>query len=115
MDMINRSAIIVKPRKAYLEWAKQDDAEGLAESVFESLHEEPHVYLLPEYEDPGSQQEILQEFWPSLFEAMLAAWLRDPDGWPQKRTIEMFQEWFEIRMSSVVEDLHLDEPLESVE
>ena len=113
--MINRSAIIVKPKQPYLEWAKQDDAEGLAESVFESLRTEPHVYLLPEYEDPTSQQEVLEEFWPTLFEAMLAGWLRDPDCWPQKRTFEMFQEWFEIQMSSVVEDLYLDEPLESTE
>lgn len=113
--MINRSAIIVKPKQAYLEWAKLDDAEGLAESVFESLHKEPHVYLLPEYEDPGSELEVLEEFWPTLFEAMLAGWLRDPECWPQNRTFEMFREWFEIQMSSVVEDLYLDEPLESIE
>ena len=42
-------------------------------------------------------------------------WLRDPDCWPQRRTFEMFQEWFEIQMSFVGEDLYLDEPLESIE
>ena len=73
--MINRSAIIVKPKQPYLEWAKQDDAEGLAESVFESLRTEPHVYLLPEYEDPTSQQEVLEEFWPTLFEGRPRFWI----------------------------------------
>ncbi len=42
------------------------------------------------------------------FEALLAAWLTDPAGWPRERTFEMFQEWFEIQMTSVVEDLYLD-------
>ena len=91
----NRSAITLKPRRRYLEWTRLDDAEGLAQSVFETLHEEPHVYLLPEYEDASSQQRVLEEFWPELFEAMLAGWLTDPAGWPMKRTFEMFQEWFE--------------------
>ncbi|MDA2926381.1 hypothetical protein MYX78_03960 [Acidobacteria bacterium AH-259-G07] len=71
---LNRSAVIVKPLRPYLEWAKTDDAEGLAESVFENLRREPHLYLLPEYEEPASQQEVLEEFWPILFEAMLEGW-----------------------------------------
>ena len=46
---------------------------------------------------------------------MLAGWLTDPAGWPKQRTYKMFQEWFEIQMISVVEDLYLDEPLEVLE
>ena len=33
MEMLNRPAVIVRPRQPYLEWAKQGDAEGLVESV----------------------------------------------------------------------------------
>ncbi len=51
MEMLNRSAVIVKPRQPYLEWCRQDDAEGLAESVFETLHAEPTVYLQDLYLD----------------------------------------------------------------
>ena len=76
MEILSRSAVIVKPRRPYLEWARRDDEEGLAESVFEGLRSEPTVYLVPEYEDPSSQQEVLGEFWPVLFEA---CW-RDGDG-----------------------------------
>jgi len=115
MGMLNRSAVIVKPRQPYLEWARQDDAEGLAESVFEGLHEEPSVYLLPEYEDPATQQEVLAEFWPGLFEAMLEGWVTDEAYWPKKRTFEIFQEWFEVEWSPIVQDLCLDERLECIE
>ena len=115
MEILNRSAVIVKPRQPYLEWMRKDDADGLAESVFESLHEEPHIYLLPEWEDPSAQQEVLEEFWPSLFEAVLGGWLTNEDLWPKDRTLEMFREWFDVEMSSVVEDLHMDEPLGHIE
>jgi len=112
MEILNRSAVIVKPRHPYLEWARRDDDEGLAESVFEALHAEPTVYLLPEYEDPSSQHEVLEEFWPVLFEAMLEGWVTDESHWPKNRTLQMFQEWFEVQMSSIVEDLYLGEALE---
>ena len=42
------------------------------------------------------QQEVLEEFWPALFEAMLEGWVRDEALWPKDRTPGMFQEWFEI-------------------
>ncbi len=115
MEMLNRSAVIVKPRQPYLEWCRQDDAEGLAESVFETFHAEPTVYLLPEYEDPSSQHKVLEEFWPGLFEAMLEGWVTDEAYWPKNRTFEMFCEWFEVQMSSIVQDLDLDEPLGYIE
>ncbi len=115
MEILNRSAVIVKPRRPYLEWARRDDAEGLAESVFETLHAEPTVYLLPEYEDPPAEREVLEEFWPVLFEAMLEGWVTDEACWPENRTFEMFWEWFEVQMISLVQDLHLDEPLEYIE
>ena len=107
--------MVVKPRQPYLEWARRDDAEGLAESVFDTLHAEPTVYLLPEYGDPPAEREVLEEFWPVLFEAMLEEWVTDEACWPENRTFEMFREWFEVQMISLVQDLHLDEPLEYIE
>jgi hypothetical protein len=49
MATLNRSVVIVKPRRPYLEWTRADDAEGLAPSVYEAMRDEPQVYLLPEY------------------------------------------------------------------
>ena len=114
MEMLNRSAVSVKPLRPYLEWAKGDDAGEVADIVFENLRSEPHVYLLPEYEGPTSQQEVLEEFWPALFEAMSEGWVRDEAFWPKNRTLEMFQEWFEIQMSSMVQDFDSDTPLELI-
>lgn len=110
-EMVNRSAVIVRPKQPFLDWCRKDDAEGLAEGVFKQLHEEPQIYLLPEYEDSESQQGILEDYWPALFEAMLEGWVTEESMWPKKRSFKMFREWFEITMTSTVLDLDLDEPL----
>jgi hypothetical protein len=115
MEMLNRSAVIVKPRQPCLDWTRRDDNEGLAETVFKTLHEEPTVYLLPEFEDPETQREVLEEFWPDLFEALLEGWSTDERSWPKNRTFETFQECFEIHISSIVRDLYPGEPLEYID
>ena len=84
MELLNRSVVIAKPLRPYLEWAKEDDAEGLEQS------------------------------WPNLFDAMLEGWVTDEAFWPKDRTLRMFREWFEIQMSSVVQDLDRDTPLELI-
>ena len=72
------------------------------------------MYLLPEYEDPTSQQEALEVFWPAIFEAMLGGWVRDESLWPKSSTRRMFQEWFEIQTGSMVQDLDSYTPLELI-
>ena len=79
------------------------------------IRNEPHVYLLPEYEDPIAQKEVLEEFWPAVFAAVLDGWITDESYWPKNRTFQMFQDWFEIQIGSAVEDLYLDEPLEDID
>jgi hypothetical protein len=39
----------------------------------------------------------------------------DEASWPKNRTLEMFREWFEVQMSSIVEDLFLGEALKYLE
>ena len=90
MSVIHRSAVIIRPLPPYLAWAKQDDTTNIAERVFEDLRTAPHVYLLPEYEDAESEREVLEDFWPELFAAMLNCWLTDEQQqWPKNRTPDM--------------------------
>lgn len=112
MDTVNRSVAIVVPREPYLEWTRQDDATGIAENVFEAMHEDPHAFLLPEYMDDKEKEAMLEHFSPAIFESMLDGWLRDRGCWPKNRDYEMFKKWFEVRICSVVEDLFLSQPLQ---
>ena len=113
MDLINRSAVIAKPHEPFLAWTKLDDEEGLADGVYAALRdEEPHIFLLPDYEMMDEREELLDEFWPYIFETMLEGWCTDPSTWPKDRTKEMFGQWFEVQMTSVIEDLVEDEEIE---
>ena len=71
MGALTRSAVIIRPLPPYLAWAKRDDTTDIAEQVFEDLRRAPHVYLLPEYGDADSEREILDDFWPDLFAALV--------------------------------------------
>jgi len=49
------------------------------------------------------------EVWTVLFEAMLEGRVTDEACWPKNRTPGMFRDWFEVQMSSVMQDLQLNE------
>jgi hypothetical protein len=78
------------------------------------MNQDPTVFMLPGYENDEEQREVLHGFWPALFETMLDGWLRDPERWPQDRTFEMFEEWFDVQMMSTVRDAYLHEVIEYV-
>ena len=46
---------------------------------------------------------------------MLEGWVTDDSYWPKTRTFEMFREWFEVQMSSIVHNLHRGETLEYID
>jgi len=99
--MLNRAVLIVRPRQPYLDWAAGlDDSGELPDPEGEQT-----VYMIPSYEDDEEAWEILEEVYEEVFENELYGWHTDPAAWPQERDFEMFQEWFEIEMHSVVEDL----------
>ena len=114
MSLVNRSAVVVRPREPFLQWAKLDDSTGIAESVFEGLRSAPNVYLIPENEDVEDVRDLIRPAWSEVFEAMLESWLTDPGMWPANRTWAMFEDWFEIQVCECVHDLAVGEPLESV-
>lgn len=115
MDILNRSAVILRPREPYLEWARLDDKEGLAADVVETLRREPSVYLVPGWEERDEEVAVLKEFWPVLFELMLCAWVTDEQLWPKGRSLEMFRAWFDIESHALVEDVYMDEAIEYLE
>ena len=74
--MLNRAALIVRPKQPYLDWAA-----GLEE---DGVHPDPAgeqtVYLIPEPEDDADAERILQEVYPHVFENELDGWWTDEDA-----------------------------------
>ena len=55
---------------------------------------------MPPWEDDADRTAALDENWPILFELMLECWITDEPCWPEPRTREMFDQWFEILAGS---------------
>ena len=99
--MINRSAILVRPRQPYLDWAASlGDADLLPDP-----DDERTVYLVPSFEDDEQAEEVLARCYETIFENELFGWHTESEDWPQDRSLDLFQDWFDIEMDSVVEDL----------
>jgi hypothetical protein len=106
--MLNRAVLIVRPKQPYIDWAAGLDDSGLVPDA----EDEQTVYLIPSYEDDDEAWEIVEEVYETVFENELYDWHTDESAWPQDRDFAMFQEWFDIELHSVVEDLCDDELLE---
>ena len=108
MPLVNRCAVIVKPKRPFLDWLN-----GLSEDrdvSLESVRSEPHVFLLSEYIYDDEQPDVLNHFYDLVFEIVLHAWITDEKLWPADRSFEMFQNWFDTEFGSMVIDL-VDQPL----
>jgi len=105
VTVLNRSVLILRPKQPFLDWMAMDDAEGLAQEVFDDFTQDPEAYLVPEFEDQRTQDRVLGECWPELFERMLEAWSTDEGTWPERRTLWMFREWFEVQGFAIAKDL----------
>jgi hypothetical protein len=110
MDMINRSAIVVRPGQPFLEWLHRVDPTS-AHLRLEDLRREPSIYLLPEWGSNEEAREHLREVSAAIFEEQLNGWYRVPSVWPGDRDLNAFLRWFECSFHSMVVDL-CDEPME---
>jgi hypothetical protein len=104
--MVNRSAVLVRPRAPFLEWAKKH-GDGMSYPT----EGERSVYLLPNYNFSEESEDLLRQFGELIFEAELEGWMTDEETWPKERSYERFREWFDVEHHSVVEDLVAGEAL----
>ena len=85
--MINRSVVIARPKRTYLDWAAQlDDSELLPDPEVGRT-----IYLIPEYVNEDHAWEILRDGFEEIFERELEGWHTDRAAWPQNLTVELFK------------------------
>ena len=109
MYIINRSAIIVKLKQPYVDWANSLDNSD--KYSMEDINKENHIYLIQEYESDGELEEIIKDVYPDIFEIELASWVTDEELWVKNRDYTTFKQWFDIEPHSTVFDM-LDEVIE---
>ena len=104
MEMVNRSAIVVRPSQPFLNWLHRVDPAS-AQLTLEDLRREPTIYLLPEWGTEEEALEHLAEVSSEIFEEQLNGWYRVPSVWPEDREVNEFLRWFDCSFHSMVFDV----------
>jgi len=99
---INRTVAIIKPKIPFYRWlAISDLSLGI---TFEELREDCTAILIPEFVSKGEAIEYIEGMYEKIFESELESWMRDTKNWPKERNLEIFREWFDVEIHSVVMD-----------
>ena len=99
--MINRAAMVVRPLRPFLNWAKSMNGEV----ELEDFEKEPNVYLVPEIGSDQEEHEVLLKLYPTIFEKELFEYETTRTKWPKDRSLLVFMNWFKTEIYSIVEDL----------
>lgn len=111
MRMINRTAVVIKPRQPFLDWINTTPQLDLSSPVtMEELLADCDTILLPDTDSLEDARELLEPLKPDLFAVQLDSWLRDPSAWPPDRSAAIFDQWFTLEVHSMVLDL-VEEPI----
>lgn len=89
-----------------MQWLKSlpDDGGGV-EITEEHLKHDCLTFLVPEADTMDEVRKYIEKRYKEIFEMELVSWHRDMSDWPEKRTLKLFREWFEIEIHSEVIDL----------
>jgi len=102
---VNRTLVLIKPKKPFIDWAKYVDNENeLSDELIEETFSEYSAYLMKDVDDEDELEKIIRKQYSKIFENELAGWSQDESEWPQKRSYEVFKEWFEIISSLTIFD-----------
>ena len=100
-NVVDRNAIILKPKKAFIDWAQKVDEDD--QEYFHGTK----IYLVDDEElDP---EDWLEENFDELFVKELEEWCLYEDLWPNNRSFSMFKKWFKIDFSIMVYDMEYKE------
>ncbi len=111
--MVNRTAQMLRYKEPAIQWINDaDPVEGSERITEKEVNEDRSVYLITSADGKYKphQEAWIKKNYRNLFESELEGWYTDPDLWPDRITLKLFQEWFDTEFHSVIIDT-VDEPL----
>jgi len=102
---INRGLIMLLPRKPAFDWIKRVDPDE-TKLTLDDIRQDCDGLLVPqgEVQNLEGAQKWVYENWEMFLEEFLTDWHEDEESWPEKRTLKLFKEWFDLHYSSLVWD-----------
>ena len=101
---INRAALIVRPKQPYVDWANSMD-DGGPKADLRHLREDLSIYLVEEIDSLEDLALLIDGYWEWIFHEQLTGWMTDSELWPPELTREMFLEWFDCELSTMIWDM----------
>ena len=108
----NRHLVLLHPTEAFGLWARQFREPGEGEEELQAAVERPFPFLVPLSDDVNQAWEWVQDNYLLLFDTALWAWTPDRSRWPDLRSAELFEAWFEVEILDPPWDV-VSEPLHS--
>jgi hypothetical protein len=109
---VDRHILVVTPREPFAEWVRTleefkeivdgDQRQGLEESLRMAS-----TYLVPFSFNPDHVIAWVRENFEAVFATELNGVTESTESWPSDRTVEMFEDWFDLQL--------LDAPIDLVE
>ncbi|TVZ26471.1 hypothetical protein JM83_1430 [Gillisia sp. Hel_I_86] len=106
-NYINRTAILLKPKQAFLDWYSNLNPDD----EFQAGITETNIYLIDD--SMKDLEEWLKKKFDRFFTMELYEWHTNKKEWPQNRNYKMFKEWFHVEISSMIYDLEKKPVLKS--
>lgn len=100
MKVINRGFLIIRPKKAFLDWANEQDAEV---AFGEEDEVEGTSFLIEE--DFFDIEPVIEKHFKKIFRHELSMVAEEEESWPKDLTMERFLEWFSVDFGAIVIDL----------
>ncbi|MES2799938.1 MAG: hypothetical protein V4638_07970 [Bacteroidota bacterium] len=101
MKEMERGFILVRHTNKYWEWANRVGDSDIEFTEEDNL--EPNVYLIEE--DFLEIEPLIEKHFKSIFALELEMVTENESDWPEKITMELFNEWFILDWGSSVIDL----------
>ena len=85
-----QTLVNIIPKQPYIDWTNSFD---LGPSNIYST-----ALLLPNKYDKHNFEDFIKKSYGWIFEQRLKFWMVMPDVWPENRSYEKFNEWFDVRV-----------------
>ncbi|MCP4594248.1 MAG: hypothetical protein GY842_26255 [bacterium] len=69
------------------------------------MREDPSIYLVESIDIPEDFDLLVEDTWEWIFIEQLNGWMRARELWPEELTREMFLEWFDCELSTMIWDM----------
>jgi hypothetical protein len=110
VELLNRAAPIVTPKRRFVEWVNRLSDAGKPLTI-DDLPSLRMVYLVATGDRVPPVTDLIDTYWEEIFEDSLDEWTINEALWPANRRPHVFRDWFHIECIEGVADADPGEPV----